>query len=276
MQQQGFTRFSDEARHAVIWAQEEAMDRGHDCIGSGHIMLGLLTADSGAAKVLAALGVDRAELLARISSGMPPGRARPGTPKQLAFSPRAKKILELTLREALQLRHQYMGAEHILLALIREEQGQVAQTLRAFSVDLDPARAEVVRLVEVQGQPLSAGQTAAEPARAGKRQKRDDFGPRLDAVETRLTIAEERNGLTAAQGRPRPEEEYLPRLVSLEARLARLELQRGVPPRPQAAAKRRVRPADLWQRFWSADARLARIELQQDQEANRGLEPDAL
>jgi hypothetical protein len=290
MQQQQFTRFTDDARRAFVWAREEATDRGHDCIRSGHIMLGLLTPDSGiVAGALAAFAVDRAELRARIGGGMPPGGSRPIAPNRLPFTPRAKKILELALREALYLGHKHIGAEHILLAMIREQEGVVAQTLRAFGVDMDSARAEVVRLVEAQGQPLPGGQTAPEPTAGGTRRQRDDFGPRLDAAEARLAAAEQRNGLTAGPEpmaampavpgrvrRPRPGEEYLPRLVSMEARLARLDLLRGVPPRAPTAADQRVRPADLWARFWSADARLAKIELQQDQQADHGQEPDAL
>jgi hypothetical protein len=288
MQQQRFTRFTDDARRAIVWAQEEARDRGHDYIGSGHIMLGLLTPESGiVAGVLAAFAVDRAELRDRIGGGMPPGGSRSGAPDKLPFTPRAKKILELALREALHLRHKYIGAEHILLAMIREQEGLVAQTLRAFGVDIDPARTDVARLVEAQGQLLPGVQTASEPAAGRTRQRRDDFGPWLDAAEARLALAEQQNCLTAGPElmaamsavpgrvrRSRPGEAYLPRLVSMEARLARLELLCGGLPRASAAADRRVRPADLWARFWSADARLARIELQQEQ-AGHGREPDA-
>jgi len=288
MRQQLFTRFTDEARRAIVWAQDEARDRCHDHIGPGHIMLGLLTPDSGiAAAALAAFAVDRAELRARISGGMPPGGSRPRGPEHLPFTPSAKKILELTLREALQLRHKYIGAEHILLAMIREQEDMVAQTLRTFAVDLDLARAEVARLVEAQGQAVPGGQAAPEPTAGGRGRQRDDFGPRLAEVEVRLAVVEQRNGLTAGPGlmapmpaapgparRPRTGEEYLPRLVSMEARLARLDRSRAVP-YGLAAAGQRVRPADLWARLWSADARLARIELQQDQQADPDQEPHA-
>jgi hypothetical protein len=279
MQQQQFTRFTDEARRAVVWAQDEARDRCHDHIGPGHLMLGVLTPDYGiAAAALAAFAVDRAELRARISGGMPPGRSRSARLEHLPFTLPTKKILELTLREALHLRHKYIGAEHILLAMIRQQEDMVAQTLRTFGVDLDSARAEVARLVEAQGQPTPGGQAAPEATAGGSGRKHDDFGPRLAEVEARLAVAEQQNGLTAgpdvmtpiptAPGlgrRRRTQDEYLPRLVSVESRLARLDQLHGVPPRVLAAARQRVRPADLWARLWSADARLAKIELQQHQ-----------
>jgi hypothetical protein len=288
MRQQQFTRFTNEARRAIVWAQDEARDRGHDHIGPAHLMLGLLTPDSGiAAAALAAFAVDRAELRARISGGMPPGGSRPTGLERLPFTLPAKKILELTLREALRLGHKYIGAEHILLAMIGQQEDMVAQTLRTFGVDLDSARAEVARLAGAHGMPVPGGQPAPEPTAGGSGRQHDAFGPRLTEVEARLAVAEQQHGLAAgpdlitpgppAPGRARlrrAEKEYLPRLVSIEGRLARLGRSRGEPPRIPAPARQRVRPVDLWVRLWSADASLARIELHQHRQADSDRKAD--
>ena len=265
-----FSRFTDDARRVIVWAQEEGRDRGQDYIDDGHIMLALLTLNSGvAADALASFSEDRAELRARIEGGIPPGTGRAAVPKQVPFTPRAKKVLELTLREALRLGHSYIGAEHILLALIAEQEGLAAQTLLAFGVGLNPACAEVARLVRERGQAQPAGSGAgAAAARHGP----DEFGPRLTSVEIRLAAVEQQYDAAAQAGttvappdapgrarRQRPGEEFVPRLALLEARLASIDQARGVmPPEPAAVSGRKgVRPADLWARLHSADARLA-------------------
>ena len=142
-----FERFTNRARHVVVLAQEEARRLHHNYIGTEHILLGLLgEPDSVAGRVLAGIGMSleatRGEVTAIVSTGT---TARSG---HIPFTPRAKKTLELALREALQLQHNYIGTEHILLGLIREGEGVAAEvllqhadflTIRRAVVDQSPA-----------------------------------------------------------------------------------------------------------------------------------------
>jgi Clp amino terminal domain, pathogenicity island component len=143
-----FERFTDRGRRAVVLAQEEARLLNHDYIGTEHILLGLIHEGEGvAARTLTALDVSldaiRAEVVAIVGQGeRPPGGHIP-------FTPRAKKVLELSLREALQLGHNYIGTEHILLGLIREGQGVAAQVLVKLGADLDRVRQQVIQLLAV-------------------------------------------------------------------------------------------------------------------------------
>jgi ATP-dependent Clp protease ATP-binding subunit ClpA len=152
-----FERFTDQARRVVVLAQEEARGLHHDYIGTEHILLGLLSAEgSVAARVLAGLGLTlpgtREEVIARVGTG---SGAR--DPKRIPFTPRAKKSLELSLREALALHHNYIGTEHILLGVVREGEGAGAQILAAHGADADRLRAEVLQLVPPGAETAEAG-----------------------------------------------------------------------------------------------------------------------
>src|SRR5215472_9054651 len=123
-----FERFTDRARRVVVLAQEEARMLNHSYIGTEHILLGLIREGEGvAAKALEALGISREAVRRQVEEII--GQDQQAPSGQMPFTPRAKKVLELSLREALQLGHNYVGTEHILLGLIREGGGVAAQLL---------------------------------------------------------------------------------------------------------------------------------------------------
>ena len=141
---QVFERFTDRARRAVVLAQEEARMLNHDYIGTEHLLLGLVRERDGVAgKALASLDISLEAVRRQVEEIIGQGQAAPTG--HIPFTPRAKKVLELSLREALQLGHNYIGTEHILLGLIREGEGVATQVLKARrrpeprSPDRDPA-----------------------------------------------------------------------------------------------------------------------------------------
>jgi ATP-dependent Clp protease ATP-binding subunit ClpA len=137
-----FERFSPQARHIVVSAQEEARELDHNYIGTEHVLLGLLaTSDSLASDSLTALGYTHDNVRDTLVAAVGRGKAAPRG--HIPFTPRAKKVLELSLREALQLKHNYIGPEHILLGLLREGEGRAAQIL-ADRQPLDRIREEVL------------------------------------------------------------------------------------------------------------------------------------
>jgi ATP-dependent Clp protease ATP-binding subunit ClpC len=141
-----FERFTDRARRTVVFAQEEARMLNHNYIGTEHILLGLLREDEGvAAKALTTLDVSLEAV--RRDVGEIVGRGSEVPRGHIPFTPRAKKVLELSLREALQLGHNYIGTEHILLGLIREGEGVAAQVLQKLGADLNRVRQTVVQLL---------------------------------------------------------------------------------------------------------------------------------
>jgi ATP-dependent Clp protease ATP-binding subunit ClpC len=141
-----FERFTDRARRTVVFAQEEARMLNHNYIGTEHILLGLLREDEGvAAKALTTLGVSLEAV--RRDVGEIVGRGSEVPRGHIPFTPRAKKVLELSLREALQLGHNYIGTEHILLGLIREGEGIAAEVLQKLGADLNRVRQTVVQLL---------------------------------------------------------------------------------------------------------------------------------
>jgi ATP-dependent Clp protease ATP-binding subunit ClpC len=153
-----FERFTAKARHVVVLAQEEARELNHNYIGTEHILLGLIHEDQGlAARVLTeqfGLTLDgiRQEITEIVGTGK-----KPQPTGHIPFTPRAKKVLELSLREALQLSHNYIGTEHILLGVIREADGVGAQVLRQHA-DLLRIRTAVLDLLGTTSSPLEASQ----------------------------------------------------------------------------------------------------------------------
>src|SRR5512133_3375109 len=144
-----FERFSGQARQVVVSAQEEARELDHNYIGTEHLLLGLLTASASVAGVsLTVLGYTHDDVQAKVEAMIGRGKAPPGG--HVPFTPRAKKVLELSLREALQLKHTYIGTEHILLGLLREGEGVAAQIL-ADKKPLDRIRGEVLARIESPG-----------------------------------------------------------------------------------------------------------------------------
>jgi ATP-dependent Clp protease ATP-binding subunit ClpC len=184
-----FERFTDRARRVVVLAQQEARRLDHNYIGTEHILLGLIHEGEGvAARALESLGISLDAVRQQVEEII--GRGQQAPSGHIPFTPRAKKVLELSLRESLQLGHDYIGTEHILLGLLREGDGVAAQVLVRLGADLNQVRQQVIRLLHGhQGkEPVSARSTAGElrllPA----------VNARLEAVEQRLTAIEQRVG----------------------------------------------------------------------------------
>src|SRR5437899_2536581 len=153
-----FERFTDRARRVVVLAQEEARVLNHNYIGTEHILLGLIREGEGvAAKALESLGISLEAVCQQVEEIIGQGQHAPSG--HIPFTPRAKKVLELSLREALQLGHNYIGTEHILLGLIREGEGVAAQVLVKLGADLNRVRQQVNQLLQ--------GYQGKEPAAAG-------------------------------------------------------------------------------------------------------------
>src|SRR5881409_116625 len=141
-----FERFTDRARRVVVLAQEEARMLNHNYIGTEHILLGLIHEGEGvAAKALESLNISLEAVRQQVEEIIGQGQAAPTG--HIPFTPRAKKVLELSLREALQLGHNYIGTEHILLGLIREGEGVAAQVLQKLGADLNRVRQQVIQLL---------------------------------------------------------------------------------------------------------------------------------
>src|SRR5690348_11934796 len=141
-----FERFTDRARRVVVLAQEEARMLNHNYIGTEHILLGLIHEGEGvAAKSLESLGISLEGVRSQVEEIIGQGQQAPSG--HIPFTPRAKKVLELSLREALQLGHNYIGTEHILLGLIREGEGVAAQVLVKLGADLNKVRQQVIQLL---------------------------------------------------------------------------------------------------------------------------------
>ncbi|MCZ7529924.1 MAG: ATP-dependent Clp protease ATP-binding subunit [Acidimicrobiia bacterium] len=161
-----FERFTDRARRVVVLAQEEARLLNHNYIGTEHILLGLIHEGEGvAAKSLESLGISLEAVRAQVEEIIGHGGSAPSG--HIPFTPRAKKVLELSLREALQLGHNYIGTEHILLGLIREGEGVAAQVLVKLGADLSRVRQQVIQLLSgyaggKEGAPAGAGGTAEQ------------------------------------------------------------------------------------------------------------------
>jgi len=181
-----FERFTDRARRVVVLAQEEARLLNHSYIGTEHILLGLIHEGEGvAAKALESLGISLEAVRAQVEEIIGQGGSSPSG--HIPFTPRAKKVLELSLREALQLGHNYIGTEHILLGLIREGEGVAAQVLVKLGADLARVRQQVIQLLSgYQGpagksdsQPAGAGGSKDEPGEKGGSQILDQFGRNL-------------------------------------------------------------------------------------------------
>ena len=143
-----FERFTDRARRVVVLAQEEARLLNHDYIGTEHLLLGLAHEGQGvAAKALEVLGIRLEALRSQVEEIIGRGESEAASSGHIPFTPRAKKVLELSLRESQQLGHNYIGTEHVLLGLIREGEGVAAQVLVKLSADLSRARGLVIQLL---------------------------------------------------------------------------------------------------------------------------------
>ncbi len=145
-----FERFTERARQVVVLAQEEARGIKHDYIGTEHILLGLLREEEGlAARVLESLDITLERVRVQVVRLV--GTGEEVTAGQIPFTPRAKKVLELALREALSLGHNFIGTEHILLGIVRENEGVAARILLDFDADSEKIRNEVIRMLSDPG-----------------------------------------------------------------------------------------------------------------------------
>ncbi|AWB87263.1 ATP-dependent Clp protease ATP-binding subunit [Mycetocola zhujimingii] len=175
-----FERFTDRARRVVVLAQEEAKMLNHNYIGTEHILLGLIHEGEGvAAKALESLGISLDAVREQVQDIIGQGQQQPTG--HIPFTPRAKKVLELSLREALQLGHNYIGTEHILLGLIREGEGVAAQVLVKLGADLNRVRQQVIQLLSgYQGKEAApVGGNTTETTAQGGSQILDQFGRNL-------------------------------------------------------------------------------------------------
>ncbi|CAB4363035.1 MAG: AAA domain-containing protein [Actinobacteria bacterium] len=168
-----FERFTDRARRVVVLAQEEARLLNHSYIGTEHILLGLIHEGEGvAAKAMESLGISLEAVRSQVEEIIGQGGSSPSG--HIPFTPRAKKVLELSLREALQLGHNYIGTEHILLGLIREGEGVAAQVLVKLGADLSRVRQQVIQLLSgYQGGQGKGGEPAPGAAAAAGAPKED-------------------------------------------------------------------------------------------------------
>jgi ATP-dependent Clp protease ATP-binding subunit ClpA len=190
-----FERFTDQARRVVVLAQEEARMLNHDYIGTEHILLALIRESTGvAARALESLGIT--EEAARQQAEQIIGRGEQDPPRgHLPFTPRGKKTLELSLREAIALGSISIGTEHILLGLIREGEGKnpATQVLNGLGIDPNRVRQQVIALVAARRGEQEAGARGVT-AGGGKRKLTSEVRGRLDSIEWRLSVLEQRVG----------------------------------------------------------------------------------
>jgi ATP-dependent Clp protease ATP-binding subunit ClpC len=196
-----FERFTERARRVVVYAQEEARQLSHNYIGTEHLLLGLLREpESVAGRALTELKISLDAVQAQVVEII--GRGKGAQSGHIPFTPRAKKVLELSLREALQLGHNYIGTEHILLGLVREGNGVAAQVLVKLGGTLDRVRGTVLELA-----PASSEAGSEDPERSTLRRtaprwqleevirRLDSLGERLDSLGERLAAIERHLGI---------------------------------------------------------------------------------
>ena len=172
-----FERFTERARQVVVLAQDEARALKHNYIGTEHLLLGLLREEEGlAARVLESLDITVEEVRAQVARIV--GQGDEVTTGQIPFTPRAKKVLELALREALSLGHNYIGTEHILLGLVRENEGVAARILLDFDADAEKIRNEIIRMLSGPGR-RQQGQGGPQGEKAKSSKLLDQFGRNL-------------------------------------------------------------------------------------------------
>ena len=199
-----FERFTDRARRVVVLAQEEARLLNHSYIGTEHILLGLIHEGEGvAAKALESLSISLDAVRAQVEEIIGQGGSSPSG--HIPFTPRAKKVLELSLREALQLGHNYIGTEHILLGLLREGEGVATQVLVKLGADLGKVRQQVIQLLSGYQGPGAKGEAAGSAAAPGNKEESGEKGGSqvLDQFGRNLTQLAREKKLDPVIGRTR-------------------------------------------------------------------------
>ena len=205
-----FERFTDRARRVVVLAQEEARLLNHNYIGTEHILLGLIHEGEGvAAKALESLGISLEAVRSQVEEIIGQGGSSPSG--HIPFTPRAKKVLELSLREALQLGHNYIGTEHILLGLIREGEGVAAQVLVKLGADLSRVRQQVIQLLSGYSGPgtQGAGGEKAGATAGGSGEQAPSGSLVLDQFGRNLTQLAREKKLDPVIGRERETERVM-------------------------------------------------------------------
>jgi ATP-dependent Clp protease ATP-binding subunit ClpA len=191
-----FERFTDRARRVIAMAQEEARMLDHDCIGTEHLLLGLIREGEGvAAQALESLGISLQQVRQQVEEII--GRGQRAPSGDVPFTPRAKKVLELSLREARQLDHNYIGTEHILLGLIREGQGVAAQVLVKLGADLNRVRQQVIQVLHgYQGRDEPGRRRAARLRSTAWRQRGllPEILARVESIDSQLSAIGQRLG----------------------------------------------------------------------------------
>jgi hypothetical protein len=191
-----FERFTDRARRAMDLAHEEARMLSHNYIGTEHILLGLIHEGEGvAAKALESLGISLEAVRQQVEEIIGQGQQAPSG--HIPFTPRAKKVLELSRREAFQLHHNYIGTEHILLGLIREGEGVAAQVLAGLGADLNRVRQQVIQLLHgSQGKDDPARGRGARQRPPGRRQRGllPEILGRVESIDSQLSAIAQRLG----------------------------------------------------------------------------------
>jgi ATP-dependent Clp protease ATP-binding subunit ClpA len=208
-----FEKFTDRARRVVVLAQEEARMLNHNYIGTEHFLLGLIHEGEGvAARALESLGISLVVVRQHVEEMIGQGQQAPSG--HIPFTPRAKKALELSLRESQQLGHNYIGTEHILLGLIREGEGVAAQVLVKLGADLNRVREQVLQILG-DSESERAGEMEAGLVRlpgdvhlVGNPAQLAEIIARLNSVDARLAGIERHLGIAAEQ--PAPSEEAGP------------------------------------------------------------------
>ncbi|NCY16127.1 MAG: ATP-dependent Clp protease ATP-binding subunit [Actinobacteria bacterium] len=202
-----FERFTDRARRVVVLAQEEARLLNHNYIGTEHILLGLIHEGEGvAAKALESLGISLEAVRSQVEEIIGQGGSSPSG--HIPFTPRAKKVLELSLREALQLGHNYIGTEHILLGLIREGEGVAAQVLVKLGADLSRVRQQVIQLLSGYSGPGPQGEKAGATT-GGSGEQTPSGSAVLDQFGRNLTQLAREKKLDPVIGRARETERVM-------------------------------------------------------------------
>jgi ATP-dependent Clp protease ATP-binding subunit ClpC len=189
-----FERFTEPARQVVVYAQDEARELGHDHIGTEHLLLGLLREENGlAARVLGSLGITIEAARAGVEADV--GRGAHAAFGQIPFTRRAKKTLELSLREALALGHNSIGTEHVLLGLLRTQDGVAVDILHRLHVEPDAVRSAVLEALGSRPAAALAGRRAVGPFRRPRR-----FAYRVVALDSADELTEELLAPLGAEG----------------------------------------------------------------------------
>ena len=204
-----FERFTEKAIKVIMLAQEEARRLGHNFVGTEQVLLGLIGEGTGvAAKTLKSMGVNLKDARAEVEKII--GRGSGFVAVEIPFTPRAKRVLELSWDEARQLGHNYIGTEHLLLGLIREDQGVAARVLETLGVDLNKIRSNVIKILgESKPQTVASGSSSTSSSSTTKAKT-----PSLDEFGTDLTLAAAELRLDPVIGR----EKEIERVIQILAR----------------------------------------------------------